>query len=77
MKQIVIKEIDKLCGKNNKNRVVSEYLIYLTIDGTNVQCFNEIGDEAKKERVNMILLSFFPNTLKQNDLSDIIKEITM
>lgn len=77
MKKIIIKEIDKLYGKNNKNRVVSEYLIYLTIDGTNVQCFNEIGDQAKNERINMILLSAFPTTLNQNEVSNIIEEITM
>lgn len=77
MKKIKIKEIDKLYGKNNKKRVVSEYLVYLTIEGTNVQCFNEIGDQAKNERVNMILLSEFPTTLTRNDLSNIIEEITM
>jgi hypothetical protein len=77
MKRIIIKEIDKLYGKNNKNRVVSEFLIYLTIEGTNVQCFNEIGEEAKNERVNMMLLSNFPSTLERNEISNIIEEITM
>jgi hypothetical protein len=77
MKKIIIKEIDKYYSKTDKKKVISEYLVYLTIDDTNIQCFNEIGDHAKKERVNMLLLSDFHTMLNQNDLKDIIEEITL
>jgi hypothetical protein len=77
-KKIVIKETDKLYSKKVKNKFVSEYLIYLTIDNINVMCFNEIGDLAKKERVNMLLLEQFSTIdLNQNVLGEIIEEITI
>lgn len=77
MKKIIIKEIDKYYSKTDKKKVISEYLVYLTIDGINIQCFNEIGDQAKKERVNMLLLNDFNAMLDQNDLMNIIEEITI
>lgn len=77
MTKIVIKEIDKLYGKNNKNRVITEYLIYLNINGTNVHCFNELGDQAKNERVNMMLVNYFNIPISTSELSNIIEEITI
>ncbi len=76
MYKILIKEIDRYYSKKRGKNHVSEYLIYVTIDGTNTQCFNEIGEQAKRERVNMLLLeSCLP--LNQSVLNEIIQEITL
>lgn len=76
MKKIIIKEIDRYYSQRNTKKYVSEYLIYVTVDGINVQCFNEIGEQAKKERVNMLLVeSCLP--LNKAVLKEIIEEITI
>jgi hypothetical protein len=77
-KKIVIKEIDRLYSKKVKDKFVSEYLVYLTIDNTNIMCFNEIGETSKRERVNMILLEHFSTSpLNESTLKEIIEEITI
>lgn len=59
MKKIVIKEIDRLTSKKFKNKQVSEYLIYITIDDTLVSAYTVYGEEAKKELVNDLLVDNF------------------
>lgn len=76
MQKIIIKEIDRYYSKKLGKKHISEYLIYVTVDGINTQCFNEFGEEAKKERVNMLLLeTCMP--LNTAVLDDIIEEITL
>lgn len=76
MQKIIIKEIDRYYSKKLGKKHISEYLIYVTVDGINTQCFNEFGEEAKKERVNMLLLeTCMP--LNAAVLDDIIEEITL
>lgn len=55
-KKIVIKEIDKLVSVVSKERVVTEYLIYYMIGDAKVEAYTELGDDAKKLRVNELLL---------------------
>lgn len=76
MQKIIIKEIDRYYSKKLGKKHISEYLIYVTIDGINTECFNEFGEEAKKERVNMLLLeTCLP--LNKTVLNEIIEEITL
>jgi len=56
-KKILIKEIDKYQSTSFENKTISEYLIYLMEDDVKVSAFTEIGEKAKKERVNMMFLS--------------------
>lgn len=75
-KKIIIKEIDKLYSKTFKDKFVIEYIIYLMEDDVKLATYTEIGEEAKKERINSIFLTYFPHTLKLNDYKNIIEEIT-
>jgi len=75
MKKIIIKEIDRFYSRKSVKNYISEYLIYVTIDGVNTQCFNEIGYVAKEERVNMLLLEM-AEPLNKSVLKEMIEEIT-
>lgn len=75
--KILIKENDRLKSTIHKGRMVSEYLIYLMNGEIPVKCFNEVGDIAKQDRVNEILLTDFEiNDWKNNNLSEIITEVS-
>lgn len=56
MKKIVIKEIDIYSSKFFKGKTISEYLIYVELDGTRIHAYTELGENAKKERVNELIL---------------------
>jgi len=58
-KKIVIKEIDKLTSSVSKDKTISEYLIYYMVGDAKVDAFIEIGEEAKKTRVNELYLTHF------------------
>lgn len=73
--RILIKENDKLKSVRHKGRMVSEYLIYLMVDNVAVKCYNEIGENAKLDRVNDILLREF-NIDNKNNINDIIDEVS-
>jgi hypothetical protein len=75
MQKIIVKEIDRFYSRKRGKNYISEYLIYVTIDGINTQCFNELGDQAKRERVNMLLLEMC-TPLNSSVLNEIIEEIT-
>jgi len=81
--KIIIKEIDKLISTLHKNRVISEYLIYLMYenDGNSapLEAYTELGVEAKNTRVNeLILLHFIPDNYNGNEIdkNQIIQEVT-
>lgn len=82
MKRIVIKEIDKLKSTLNKGKVVSEYLIYLTLkDGDGdiiLKGFTELGEENKKSRVNQLIAEYFlsSESLSSSNINDIIQEVS-
>ena len=75
-KKIIIKEIDKYTSQNFRNKTISEYIIYLMDGDVKLAAYTEIGEQAKKERTHMILLSSFPITLTKEQYSDVVEEIT-
>jgi hypothetical protein len=75
-KKIIIKEIDKYTSQNFKDKTISEYIIYLMDGDVKLAAYTEIGEQAKKERTHMILLSSFPITLTKEQYKDVVEEIT-
>jgi len=73
MEKIVVKEVDKLKSLIHNGKVISEYLIYLDVDtnGHHANAFIEIGEAAKKLRVNELLLNHF------NGDNSVIEEIML
>lgn len=56
MKRIIIKEIDKYTSRLYKGKTISEYLIYVDMDGTRLHAYTELGEDAKQERVNQLVV---------------------
>jgi hypothetical protein len=79
-KKIVIKEIDKLRSFLHRDRVITEYIIYVIIDENRIQpmeAYTELGEDAKKARVNeLILLHFITEDNQPIINEDIIEEIS-
>jgi hypothetical protein len=80
-KKIIIKEVDKLLSALHKDRVVTEFLIYVMNDGNSspLEAYTELGDDAKNTRVNeLILLHFIDDNYKEGEFNkeDIIQEIS-
>ncbi len=73
MKSIIIKEVDQLQSKLHKNRVVSEYLVYLMQNDVKLACYSELGEESKDMRVNELIVANFDLEI---DLENIIQEVT-
>ncbi len=78
-KKIVIKEVDKLLSVLHKDRIVTEYIIYVILNENVIQpleAYTEFGEDAKKVRVNeLILLHFITEDNQQINTEDIIQEI--
>jgi hypothetical protein len=47
MKNIIIKEVDRLYSQIHKDKQISEYLIYLMEGDVKVSCINVIGEKKK------------------------------
>jgi hypothetical protein len=76
MGKIIIKEIDVFKSKLFKNKTISEYLISVILNDICVSAYTEIGEVAKKERVNELLVKFFINDNRPSiNIEDIITEI--
>jgi hypothetical protein len=73
MKSILIKEVDQLHSKVHKNRLVSEYLVYLMENDVKLACYSELGKESKDMRVNELIVDNFDLEIA---LEEIIKEVT-
>lgn len=75
MKKIVIKEIDKYKSSGFKNKTISEYLIYVLVDDNQAHsAYTVFGEEAKKLRVNSLILERFMNNNQDVDIKEIIEE---
>lgn len=72
MKSILIKEVDQLHSKLHKNRIISEYLVYLMDSDVKLACYSELGKEAKDIRVNELIVENFDLEIA---LEDIIQEV--
>jgi hypothetical protein len=76
MDKIIIKEIDKYNSLLFNGKTVSEYIIYLmSEDGVKKEAYLEIGEEAKKLRVNELLMNNFD--YNEHIIDDIILEQTI
>lgn len=76
MDKIVIKEIDKYTSHLFKDKMIPEYIIYLmSEEGVKKEAYTEIGEEAKKLRVNELLLNNFE--YNEHIIDDIILEQTI
>ena len=76
-KKIIIKTIDTFKSTVHKGREINEYLISLALDGakTQIEAHTELGEDAKRFRVNDMLVEHFPSlNLTKEDLKDIIIE---
>jgi hypothetical protein len=76
-KKILIKEIDKYQSTTFEDKELSEYLIYLMEDDVKVSAFTELGEKAKKDRINTMFLSSFPLTINKDEYKNFIEEITL
>ena len=79
-KKIIVKEVDKLLSALHKDRVVTEYLIYVMIDNNSqpLEAYTELGEVAKSARINELILIHFISedpTQESPKLEDIIEEI--
>lgn len=75
--KIIVKETDRLFSKLHKGKFVSEYLIYLDLDGfnVNIQAHIEIGVEAKNFRVNEMIYEYFTDENNNINSDGIVEEI--
>lgn len=82
MKRIIVKEIDKLKSTINGDKIITEYLIYLTLNqGGNdiiLEGFTEFGEINKDSKVNELMIEHFIDneSLVKINKKDIIQEIT-
>jgi hypothetical protein len=82
MKRIIVKEIDKLKSTINGDKIITEYLIYLTLnqDDTEIKlnCFIEYGEANKETRINELIVEHFISneSIVEINKKDIIQEIT-
>lgn len=49
--KVVAKEIDKLKSMKHRGRIISEYIIYLYIEGRAILAFIELGKEARDKKI--------------------------
>ena len=73
MKSILIKEVDQLKSKLHKNKVISEYLVYLMENDVKLACYSEVGRESKDMRVNELIVANFDLEIA---LNEIIREVS-
>jgi hypothetical protein len=73
MKSILIKEVDQLHSKVHKNKLVSEYLVYLMQNDVKLACYSELGKENKDMRVNELIVANFELEIA---VEDIIQEVS-
>lgn len=73
MKSILIKEVDQLKSKLHKNKVITEYLVYLIENDVKLACYSEFGSKSKDMRVNELIVANFDLEIA---VEDIIQEVS-
>lgn len=73
--RIVVKEIDRFLSSRNKGRYISEYLLYFKMDEVSVECFNEIGVEAKELRLNELVKKYNCDKIEEITFEEFKKTI--
>jgi len=76
MTKIIVKEVDRLYSGKKGKKYISEYLIYVNINGTNVVCSQVTGKEEKSLIVTEYLITYFDSLPNLNELHNYIEEIT-
>jgi hypothetical protein len=77
MKKIIVKETDRFKSKLHKNKTISQYLIYLNIGSVPTGGWVELGEEAKKIRVNELILLHFMENNNEINKEDVIEEYSL
>ena len=78
-KKLIVKEIDKLKSAVHQDHVVTEYLMYVMLDGNSqpLEAYTELGESAKSARINeLILIHFTDDDLVSLNKEQIIEEIS-
>lgn len=73
MKRIVIKEIDKLVSVVNKDRVITEYIVYLMYGSNKIEAYTELGDIAMRIRATELAVI---NDINNDDIELPIERVT-
>lgn len=73
MKRIVIKEIDKLVSVVNKDRVITEYIVYLMYGLNKIEAYTELGDIAMRIRATELAVI---NDINNEDIELPIELVT-
>lgn len=60
--EIVVKEIDQLKSSKHKNRIISEYIIYLMVGPIIIEAYTEIGDDNKNRKLKELEASISNGT---------------
>ena len=76
MKKIIIKETDRFYSRKKKNKYISEYLVYVNVDGNNIACEIALGDNERAIAVHEFALTYFQHLDKYTDIINYIEEIT-
>jgi len=76
MTKIIVKEVDRLYSRKKGKKYISEYLIYVNINGSNVVCSQVTGKEEKSLIVTEYLITYFDSLPNLNELHNYIEEIT-
>jgi hypothetical protein len=73
MKRIVIKEIDKLVSVVNKDRVITEYIVYLMYGSNKIEAYTELGDIAMRIRATELAVI---NDINNDDIELPVERVT-
>jgi hypothetical protein len=76
MTKIIVKEIDRFYSRKRGKNYISEYLIYINIDGKNIECKEVLGQNEKSLAVTEYLVTYFKTIPNIDEVSNYIEEIT-
>jgi hypothetical protein len=76
MTKIIVKEIDRFYSRKKGKNYISEYLIYINIDGKNIACREVLGQTEKSLVVTEYLVTHFETIPNIDDVSNYVEEIT-
>lgn len=76
MRKIIVKEVDRFYSRKKGKNYISEYLIYINIDGKNIACKEVLGQTEKSLAVTEYFVTHFETIPSIDDISNYIEEIT-
>lgn len=82
-KKIIVKEIDRFESKISKGKTISEYLIYLMMDGIVIEAYTEIGTKNRDKIINRLQPNYSSQDIETNPILEpndmveaVVEEIT-